>query len=341
MTLILMMQAPGWVALTSDRMLSTPDGAGTQNHAIKLVLYFNDMVFAYTGPSQLIAENKQWQSTDLWLAELLESLPERSIPAALEKIQQQTQAAFDRRFALIPKSKVIPFAIAGVGWERDSSDPPGIHCSVDALISNFHEEQDGLSIPGQATKTFTLSINRLRDYHNHIGLGSMGCAQSPNESRWLREQMFATYNTTHAAEKFVDLMKDSIRQTSTRLRGKYVGKDILAAVIFRKAAISNRVVACIPQAKSGIVFDNDTVMKPVQSQAEPDYSLFLRFRGGRDTGLYATPHIVAPGFKHARGWVNETGEYMLSSRVKGGRNGTASVFFGTTIQSTTQKRKRK
>ncbi len=123
----------------------------------------------------------------------------------------------------------------------------------------------------------------------------------------------------------------TIRATSKRLKNKYVGTDILAAILPARAALTECVAAIGPQGKVGVFFDND----PPNVDTTTSYDecpLFFRFHPGRDNAVYHAPHIVATGFKNFRVWAPEGFEFDLEGRIMKDNGGQIIALAGAEVR---------
>lgn len=301
MTVVSVLKCSHWVAIASDRMLSEPGGRTRSRCAVKLVHYYNDMVFGYTGLAQLPNRKGVMRDTSLWLAEVLGSTGKRSIPLAVTTIRERADEAFGRIYRTYPNWPRYPHAFVGAGWEPDATDPSKIGpCSV-ATISNYHQlgpetgEFGRRFEPGAVRDKFLANIEQ--DTQHRVGVMSVGY----NRSLESMEDLFAqvkdlTLSGENRRTEYLHLLARNIRQTSTEAGGKYVGKDILAAIVPPGAALSNRIAVSFPQTTCGLILTNEN--KKTTWGDSDDTSVFYRFHEGRDDGNYIFPHIVAPGFSN-------------------------------------------
>ncbi|MBC7854714.1 MAG: hypothetical protein IAF94_14880 [Pirellulaceae bacterium] len=312
MTLILCLRAPNWVSMVSDRMMSRiEDGKPDRLSCTKMVLFFNDMVFGFTGYARMLDGRGQWRDTGTWLAEILIKVGKRSLPDALVAIRDSATESFDRMY----RAGVANYrhAFLGVGWDRETYGPASLD-AFSCCVSNYHHpdgscwEGKPRYTEGDPVRNFHLGIDSFPQNDTAIAFSSIGYPQSPTEKEWLRKAMWKAIEQGKDGARLMDLMKQSIRQTSKRLRNRYVGSDILAAIIPREAAMSDRVLVSGPQSNCGMFFDNvgpPPGPPPVISRQECSY--FLRYATGRDNGVYAAPHVVAPGFKRTGMWSPQDG----------------------------------
>src|SRR5207247_7399289 len=81
-----------------DRMVSRPpDGRPVSQNAIKMVLYYNDMVFGCTGTARLLDIKGNWRSTDRWLSDVLKTVRTRSLRAALNARSEEHTSELQSR----------------------------------------------------------------------------------------------------------------------------------------------------------------------------------------------------------------------------------------------------
>lgn len=294
MTLIIAVSTPRWNAIASDRILCRLDGQAVKSDAVKLVLYFNDMVFGYTGLARLLGKDRRWHDTSEWLLDVLLSVGGRSVPNAVEVVLHEAQESFDRMYRLHPSWPNHPLAFLGIGWERHTSQPSKIEYSTCALVSNFHLATGGRFAPSNPGRLFSGHLERISQ--PVVSCAAIGYQQTQEEMDWLKERI----DPQLLAAKNVDFMKQSIRQTSKRLKHKYVGMDVLAAIIPHDAPLSRHVIVTSLQGDAGFRFTDDPVIPLEFDQHECSY--FLRYSPARDQSVYYAPHIVAPGFQAADMW---------------------------------------
>jgi hypothetical protein len=300
MTLILAMQHADWVAMASDRLLSIEAGQTRATDAIKSVLYFNDMVFGYTGFAQLPLLGNGIVDTAKWLTKILAVLPERSIPAAVESICNHAQWAHDRIYRTNPRLRPTRGAFIGVGWERDEEAPATIGYTSIAVVSNFYcQGPDGRFSQGEPRDQFSWGIGRERIGGIHHAASGVGQFVTPRELIDWQSRANVLYGQgVRLPADYVRLMVGTIRGVSKRLKGKGVGQDVLVAVLPRAAATSEVVVASAPQAHATFVFTNEKRFLHAIPKSTPRAE-FFRFAPGGDRGAYTFPNLVAPGFAYS------------------------------------------
>ncbi|MEX2171689.1 MAG: hypothetical protein WD851_20390 [Pirellulales bacterium] len=302
MTLILAMRTPAWCAIASDRMLSEPGGRTRKVNAVKIVQYFNDMIFGYTGIARMMNPQGRVIDTALFLSEVLSCVGPRSVTKALEAVQANAKQSLDRLYKAHPSLPNQPLAFLGVGWERDENDSSQISGSFAATISNF-VSADGTSLDqSNPSSDFYTIIERVPPRPPEIGsdkdffsLSRIGCQQSAEEIQTLVENTLKSLDARAAGIDIVDLMKQSIRATSKRLKNKYVGADVLAAILPKSAPLADYVASIGPQGKVGVFFNNF----PPGTEFTTSYDecpTFFRFHPGRDDAVYHAPHVVATHF---------------------------------------------
>jgi hypothetical protein len=293
MTLVIATLAPDWVAIAADRVLSL-NGEAHKKTAIKLVAFYNDLVFGYTGYASLPNADGRLIETDIWLADVLSTVRTRSIPEALLAVRNRATAAFARIKAA--GFKVIGHAFLGVGWDKDAFGTPSTPKRMMFRITNCHDVNGRyLRIP-----RLEFAMNSVTLPDNQGISETVGCLQNDREQRWFRQRMEKAALRGNPMT-FVHLMKQSIRQTSIRLKGKLVGQDVLAAVVPISATLSEHVIVMGPRAEHAVTFCT-TKEHPI-----PDYqqaSFFMRFPAGNDSGIYEAPHLMCPGLYGPRLWIS-------------------------------------
>jgi hypothetical protein len=318
MTLILTVLGEELVVIAADRMLSRAS-SGTPNvdNAIKMVIFYNDMAFGYTGLAQLINEKRKWVDTDRWLVNVLMEVRIRSARDACALIAQRANEAFASIQQRTGKS--WPHAFLGGGWVRNPNvadikpEPSAI------LISNFHNIVQSANPAPLVIETAPSTSFRVIPVSLMSGMGGIfrvGFPQNEQETSWLLQ----TLAKCRSDRDICIALKESIRQTSRRLNGRYVGEDVLTGVMPRRASIAACVRVVGPQGGNGAIFANEEVMTAGAKLANDESSCFLRFAPRRDNGVYAAPHIVAPGFDHSAFLFPEHGEMecmveFISSRI--------------------------
>jgi hypothetical protein len=337
MTLILAARTSELMAIASDRMLSTTTGAPRRRPAVKNVLFFSDMVFGYTGLAQLPGKDGKWQDTALWLTNLLADVGQRSVPLALSTLVDRANEAFERIYNANPAWPLYPHAFLGVGWERDENTPQGIRCSTTALVSNYHE-RDGKRVAPR--NSFDLTSESYPPTNSKIQVVNIGVPLTGEDRRALGDRIdrIIECQTSIRPIEFVNVLKETIREVSKRLRDRYVGKDILGAAIPRNAALFPNVIAYQIQAKLGYHFSNrDTfAQKPAAGEAAE----FYRFIDGRDGSIYSFPHIVAPGFEIWGTMCDRKTDFNLDG-VLMKRAGRVSGFYDGVLRRTNQPKRRR
>jgi hypothetical protein len=300
MTLILATQHADWVAMASDRLLSTTSGQTRATDAIKSVLYFNDMVFGYTGFARLPLPGDGLVDTATWLTKILAVVPERSIAAAVQSICDHAQMAHDWIYRTNPRLRPTRGAFIGVGWERDEEAPATIGYTSIAVVSNFYcQGPDGRFSQEAPRDQFSYGIWRERIDGLHHAASGVGQYVTPRELMDWQSRANALYGQgVRLPSDYVRLMVGTIRGVSKRLKGKGVGQDVLVAVLPRAAAISEVVVASAPQAHATFVFTNERRFLRAIPKSTPRVE-FFRFAPGGDRGLYTFPNLVAPGFAYS------------------------------------------
>ncbi len=288
MTLILCQRSPLWVAIAADRMLSIPpSGIPVPIKAVKLVQFYNEAVFGCTGYGGLLNDKGQWVPTDRWLVDVLVSGGTRSLEKALVCIAESATRSFRLMERRQSGASKVRQAFLAVGWVRVQEAGDAVLPAV-AFISNYHGS-DGSELASTA-KEFGVLGNALET--SGIMMHSVGQAQSLKEIAWMQSQLEQSAHNMQNAMHFVHLMKQSIRQTSKRLNGRYVGKDVLALVIPRSAAFYEDICVLGPRGGCGYAFQN----VPERQVPIENCSFFFRFREGSDLGTYESPHVVCPGF---------------------------------------------
>src|SRR5688572_3428440 len=143
MTLVISFQNKDFVAIAADRMLSIR-GKPVALDKLKLVFFYSDMVFGYSGYGRMLDSKNQPQYTDIWLAHVLASIRERSIGKAVEVIAAESGASVCKASAMnlgFPKEF---HCIVGVGWHRPI-DNVGL-VPVTYQIANFSRDETGRRI---------------------------------------------------------------------------------------------------------------------------------------------------------------------------------------------------
>jgi hypothetical protein len=299
--------------MVSDRMISEIRSGKPRNlNTVKNVLYYNDMVFGYTGYSQLIGPKGQWVDTPLWMLNVLAQVGERSVPKAVDKLREAADDSFARLRRLHPKLPVERQAFVGIGWERDQYNFKVVRCTTEAIVSNYHrvvEQQPDDCCPtrivaGESYEGFGVGWNRLDVQDNTITVNWVGTApHSDDLARMGGEIRQACERKGIFPMDFITPLKECIRRTSRRRNHKYVGSDILAAVIQRDAPVSDHVAAQWAQVNGGIIFSNLAAGDPrLDNLSGAEMSFFYRFSTGRSDGRFVAPCIIAPGFNNLMCW---------------------------------------
>ncbi len=336
MTLILTIQTPWWNAITSDRMLSDLRGRTNSTNTVKIVQYFNDIVFGYTGISKLPYPNGKLEDTARYFAQLLLHGNRLQPIETLAAVRTQIYEAMERLYRANPKLPNIPLAILGVGFERDKTNAGKVSNSFTATISNFHAA-DGKSVDySNPRREFNLIVSRdaleiLDTKGAFFKISWVGYPQTQDELQWLAKNLDKAFQSKNCtAIQVVDIMKQSIRQTSNRLKGKFVGADILAAIVPVQAAVAAHVAAVGPQANSGVSFDNNP--DDLTKIRKDECPVFVRFHPGRDTGVYCAPHIVATHFANFQCWAPKGIEFSLKGKVLHDNGGHIILLAGAELR---------
>jgi hypothetical protein len=300
MTLILAVQHPDWVAIASDRLLSTRSGGVTKStNAVKMLFFYSDMLFGYTGYAQLENEKGRVVDTDVWLANVLASVGKRSVPDAISAVHQRISLLFPR---MAKYDKLYPsgHAFLGMGWSRNLDDPADTGRPMIVCISNFHDSLTNRL--EHVLPHFNCIIDDFDSYsvsqsHGRILSFAIGVPAIPGESVSFKEKLMPiAAQSDHW--KLLHLMKDTIRSVSARLGGMGVGSDILAGILLRQTPHKDHVSIYGPQGESGIIFYRGTEYAPRMSE-QVVTGFYLGFRGERDQGIYEAAHVVAPGYSNA------------------------------------------
>jgi hypothetical protein len=285
MTLILATRTSNWVAIAADRMISI-NGQSTNLPAIKLVLFYNAMIFGYTGTAVMPDDNGKLVGTDDWLATILASVGKNSISDAIEAIRDRASGTLARHPLRYSSPLILEFI--GVGWAREyhNSTARGLFCRIS---NRFGSDGQKFKLP---SKNFIVSADFAAD--QCIVGNATGCTQTPAEMKWLQEKVVKSVYRGKTAFYVVDRMKDSIRQTSNRLNGKFVGKEVIATIIPRGVTDIDPVYLGNIQTGGATFFQNNFPVDPMPPRSAWCWS--IRYAEGRNDGVYYSPHLVAPGF---------------------------------------------
>jgi hypothetical protein len=308
-------------------MLSDSSGRPCIANAVKCIQYYNDIVIGYTGAARVLHPNGHWVDTAMFFTQVLACVGSRSTTKVLEALAVNAKESLDRVHRANPGRPRLPLAFLCVGWERDEPDTSLVRESFTAVVSNFISA-DGMSVdPSNAGPDFKTLIQRTPPRPPNIGPNSIylelchcGCPQTSDEQRNLLEAVRVLVSANEPLMKTINLMKQSIRDTSRRLGNKYVGKDILSAILPQKAPLLDCVAAMSWQGTAGILFGNF----PEDSETSYDRAalpVFCRFHPGRDTADYHAPHVVTNGFPIVMLWSPSGMEFHLKGRfIKAGGN---------------------
>src|SRR5690348_7837189 len=135
MTLIVAFAAPPYAVMVADRRLTWPDGSLADDCANKIVMFCNQMAFAYTGRALIEGEN-----IDEWLAAELLRLPSRSIESACIHIRDRATDLFSR-----PPLRGKFHAFIGIGFMPTTKASGTNHLIV--KISNMYDGEYLLDEP--------------------------------------------------------------------------------------------------------------------------------------------------------------------------------------------------
>lgn len=308
MTLILALRTPRWVALAADRMLSVPpNGKPVSETATKLVLFRNEMVFGMTGIAKLPAADGKLIPTDKWLTHVLAEAGEAPLEVAIQCLIERTNDVLPR--ARIAFGRSFPLAFLGMGWATIKGSPIDRPTCVEILITNFHEPGPDAA-DGRTTLIHGQPRERCFAAHQfepndivYQSLSSVGYTMTNAEIKWIGTRLKRAIDAGRAGITLVHLLKEAIRRTSKRLNNRYVGQDVLAAVLPIEAVRSDIIVVSDPRGTCGIVFENGDLKPPEVLAAANgnERAVFLRFPKGKNESVYESPHVVAPGYRHA-GW---------------------------------------
>jgi len=309
MTLILTMQCNGFAAMASDRLLTPVSGKSKPRKTVKHVLFYNDIVFGYTGLAELPSASGRFQDTAVWLGTALASAGCRSIEMSAKALQQSANEAFERVRRVHSHQMPFPQAFLGVGWERDDNTPPAIRGGITVLVTNYHEDDGGRTsegiqmpptlIPGTPRMKFDLHIQRSTSPNARFA--SIGWPMPLDISRQLNDEVQAMSETgTAEVRDYLGLLVKTIRRTAVRPGVRRIGKDVLGAILTPEAAICDRIIVGIPQAATNFIFANDLREFKDLPESSRKRSVFYHYSDSRDTHTYNYPTIIAPGFEHFR-----------------------------------------
>lgn len=279
-------------------MLTGSDGRTIPYTATKLVLLNNDFVFGYTGFAEIPDKGGNIHLPDKWLLEVLAKGKSRDLPTIIDTVTNSANEAYKRvTYRNHPTRRLCFF---GVGWHRQSAYTSPLPTYV--WISNYIRE-DGT--------TCDAPFGDFRGYFKCEGnygyfSWSVGHPRTYTEWRWLGTALKNAWRPEYDAEATMGVLTTSIRQTSKRLHNRWVGKDVLGAILPREAFGAEPVVVRGLQSGRAIICYREQGMDIPPWGAE-HCSHFLRYEPKRRVSEFHSPQIVCTDLNQAALWMPDDG----------------------------------
>jgi len=284
LTLILSLASQDFVIQVADRRLTNKVGGRTSQDDNKVVLFCNQMAFAYTGLAE-IGNTK----TDKWLVTELGKLQSRSLSDAILAIRDLSTEAF-RKIRLPQDWK--RHAFVGAGFIENGT---GGFNSCLVRISNFYDRH-GMYLP-VIRDEFEISYITCETDTNYVYLATgypLERQEDVQLQRRIRDIGRRRLGPIPVLRTFVDM----IRGVSKRLNNKWVGKSLL--VIFMPANTINhdciwvggktfKIMLSGPRTKERSMTEDEYLYNPSEG---PE---FLALPEGANDPVFNGPRIAAPG----------------------------------------------
>lgn len=283
MTLIISVATPEYVVSVADRRLSFLDGRVADDDANKVVMFCNSMVFTYTGLAHL-----EGVKTDVWLADALAALPDRSLAAAYDHIALRATQAMSLTEVLTGVRHAHTFA--GAGFEPAPAGTELLPTLV--RISNVHDGSGTrLESPSDA-----FTVTRVLQEGRTGVIQPNGWPLEADETESLRARCHeATQSGPYRDVDLINVIAAAVRGVSARLGNQWVGKSLLAAWLPRQSA-SRADVFLLGPGGVGMAAVVAREGHETAHPREPSWFFYAMPEDSADPVCYG-PHLVIPGMK--------------------------------------------